>query len=344
MDFKAIEILTINIDQLANESSEWIKENYPTRTRSFDKCVRDMKFVLNALIAGVKDKSTLAIDHVVGIFYRGGKLQLQSTDVEVAVYERLKIKVAELLKQNDISQDTIDAWNGLVNIFVYRLKNGIEFTESEWTNRRNYKIYDTEVQIPETLERRLDTILQNVPLQSSGVSNFVLCKAKHSDREITEFLVKEYFKNDYGAHMVALCTAPLVYLALPAPEDVAKNLDRNNWILESKLAQIGIHGGVLCNEVIRHGYDFSFIGCTIDNPTEEAKQKWVELATKRWNVGLNIEFPWPLLTFCMGRAIKETYTTLGKERKEYTMLDGSIIEYDVLFEKEVVRKGNILVH
>ena len=76
-------------------------------------------------------------------------------------------------------------------------------------------------------------------------------------KRMLQKIFKNFFLNDNtNFHEAAIVTCPIIYLAMPRPEDTALMLDKTSYQWESKLTAIGIHGGALLNETLNAGYDF----------------------------------------------------------------------------------------
>ena len=103
-----VDLLTKSKDDLAVEVSKWVKTNFPTRTKHYDKCERDVGFILQSLIHCVQDNNMDAIDLMARNFWHSGKLQLKSIDVEFQAYDFLLTLIRNLLEKNN---HTLDAYN-----------------------------------------------------------------------------------------------------------------------------------------------------------------------------------------------------------------------------------------
>ena len=98
---KSAEILLQNKDALSKKVSKWISDNYPYRTKENEKCDRDVSFIINAVASCLSEKDTRAIDHVIRIFFKGGKFQLKSFDAELEAYNYLLREIEPLLSQGE---------------------------------------------------------------------------------------------------------------------------------------------------------------------------------------------------------------------------------------------------
>ena len=342
MDWNAVKLLRKHKKRLSKTLQSYVSKNYPKRTTETKKCARDISFIVQALSTCIQSNNTLAIDHIVKIFYLGDKLQLQSIDVELAVYDKLEEDILEIFNNNDISEESKNIVSSCIEILKLGLENGPNVVNSQWANRRNYKVYDTSEVIPVYMQEHIETILQDAPMQTSGKSRFSICKLLPSDLKIKEFLATNYFFNrDLNRHEMAIITAPIIYLAMAHTEDNSSHFegefDEGSW--PTKHFHIGMHGGAALDYVLSQGYDFSFIGCT-DDPSDEITQQWSKIILERFNYKTNAFAPWPLVAFCIGKGIEK----FDHELKYYKTLDGKMLPYHYTGEKSIQKKSNILYY
>jgi hypothetical protein len=119
MYIKAADVVEKNINYLSNKISSWVQENHPNRTTEFDKCSRDLSYIVRALANCLKNNNTLAIDHISGIFVSNGILQLKSTVVELEAYDVLLTELKEILI--DVENDAFD----FCELIILRLKDNL---------------------------------------------------------------------------------------------------------------------------------------------------------------------------------------------------------------------------
>ncbi len=68
----AANILLKNKDVLALKVKEWIQNNFPNRTLEYDKCSRDVSYIIKALSYSLNDNTSYAVDHLASMFYTQG--------------------------------------------------------------------------------------------------------------------------------------------------------------------------------------------------------------------------------------------------------------------------------
>ena len=89
MTLGIINIISQNIENYLNLMISEIETRYPNRTDSFYKCVRDMRYVLEAYCLDLSEGGSRHVHMVISQFYKGKTLQLKNTEVESWAHERL---------------------------------------------------------------------------------------------------------------------------------------------------------------------------------------------------------------------------------------------------------------
>lgn len=313
-----------NKDSLLQSCLKYIDIQFPNRTTEIGKCKRDLSYILNSIITCVYDNNTADIYRIIHAFYKGGKLQLQSTTVEKATYNHLRHLIISILKENSLIEKYGKILNDIVDILILKIDEGYDASQFDYVDRRNYRIYKNE-KIPTELIKRFDLVLQETPMQEPYDNKFIILKLSDRDTNIKEFYLSHLFKNDFGVHMVHMYTAPLVYMVLPTDHFMEHHTTLN----------IGIHGGALMAEVLRYGYNFSFVGCKIELNLERQKQS-KKLLQERFNLDMSKYSPHPSLCFCIGRAVEETNDHLILEYIDE-------FRYTPLRPKDLRRKPPIII-
>lgn len=338
MDWDAVTLIRTNIDKISKLITDEVRKTYPNRTNDFKKCTRDLSYILQAISTSIQANNTLAIDHIIKMFYLNGILRLSSIYAEIYAYDLLQTQIIALFEENNITEPSTSIVKNCIELLKNALENGHPEYNTEWLSRRNYKVFDSTVDVPVDFQYRIETILENVPRQSSGHNNFDIVKLQNNDLEIREFLVKHYFRNNtYNRFEAAVLTSPLTYLCFA---NSTADTHQSEFSLMSKEQSIAIHGGAILHECLSKGYDFSFIGCT-EVPSKKIEKQWIKMAQKRWNYTPSTSWPWPIYAFCIGKGID--YDPDAPPDKEYTFQDGTTGLYHLTYHPTSdVRKGNIL--
>jgi hypothetical protein len=121
MFYIASNILITRKDELSIKVSQWVKDQFPDRTTEFDKCTRDISYIIKALSHCLHDNNHFSIDTLSRMFFKGSNLQLQSTYVEFEAYNMLLEEIKKILV--DCEQGSIE----LCQILINKLKNNLQY-------------------------------------------------------------------------------------------------------------------------------------------------------------------------------------------------------------------------
>jgi hypothetical protein len=316
------QIILENREKILNACLKFVRLNYPARTNRPDKCKRDLTYILNSIITCVYDNSTADMHRIVHSFYIAGKLQLKSTKVEKETYQLLKKIILKILKKRGVLPSYGEIVKEVIDVLIYKIDEGYDSSHIDYVDRRNYKLFSQD-EIPVELEKRCDLVLQETPMQEP-YRKFCILKLTARDTELKKFYCTHLFKNSDGLHMTAMYSAPLVYMVLYAREkDAGQDICA------------GIHGGTLMSEVLRYGYDFSFVGCKDADINDEFLQESRSRLIERFNINFKNYEDFPRMCFCIGKGIEESP---NKKIDHYEDLP-----YRPLREKSDVRKPPLIV-
>ncbi len=125
----AANLLKEHKDILSRDVSKWVQDNHPTRTKDFDKCTRDVSYILQALISCLEENNTQHIDYISRMFFKGGELQLISTDVEFKAYDFLLTEIEKLLI--NVDDNSFVFCQGLISRLKLQLSLGLNNTQND---------------------------------------------------------------------------------------------------------------------------------------------------------------------------------------------------------------------
>jgi hypothetical protein len=120
----ASKILHDNVDTLSHTVSKFVEETFPYRTREFEKCARDVSYIIKAFATCLKENNKQHIDYVSRLFFKDGELQLKSTDVEFIAYDYLLSLIEPLFE--DAEEGAFTYCQELVKRLKHNLENGFE--------------------------------------------------------------------------------------------------------------------------------------------------------------------------------------------------------------------------
>ena len=281
-----------------------IRNDYSTRTKKYKKCSRDLEYIYSSISTDLLNATTDLTRLIASKFWYRGKRQIKTIDVEFAIYDLLELKLKEIIpsKEKEITE--------LISILKTIIEEGPDlfYTEEVMQQRRNMVLYDSSIVVPSELESFIDNTIMSTPSQLD--THFGLFKLKDNEQHIKDFLVENFFLNDVKhptRHMVAVSSAPLVY--------VAQLIGTKDFSYQNQLQAIGIHGGAVMETALSYGYDFSFIGCGPDNlVSQNIINKWKDMMIERWGVAPHHIYSQPKVCFCIGKGVFEDL-----DHYEYTL-------------------------
>ena len=294
MNWDALQILRQNVVAIVDNTLD--------RCGAPSSADRDMREVIAALGDTIQDNNSLSIDHLNRMVRRKSLTYQTEYTNNLALYkDALKSEIRRLLSKNEIDVSVSNLIDSALDILHANLARTEQDWSLDWLQRRNYKNFDPSIQVPAYLEKRLDIILENVPIQSSGIADFRILKLKQSeeDRIIRDHLFQHFYYNgetDY--HEIMIINSPLAYFFIPQ-----KTLYQD-WTLYmlSHGIHMGLHGGACLAETIAQGYDCSFIGCS-DAVSKEADHQWRDMLVEKTGDTdyHDVDDCWPMLSIHIGK-------------------------------------------
>ena len=109
---------------LATNVTNFVQENFPYRTREYEKCTRDVSYIITAVETCLKEGNTQHIDYVSRLFFKGGEIQLKSTEVEFFAYDYLVGLLKELFV--DVEDNAHEFCKDLIQKLKDNLTNGFD--------------------------------------------------------------------------------------------------------------------------------------------------------------------------------------------------------------------------
>lgn len=180
-----IETLRYNKNLIIEKTVSWIKLTYPTRTTEFEKCSRDISYVIDAWIIDLENNNTLRTHYISNKFWSRGKSQLKSTDVELLAYDYINTLINEYCPSNEI--------DNLIAITKHNISTKPEYQNNTFDYITNNRIntYNWTAQIPD--QQLIDDLV-------SGIHDFVPSKqrrVRYNIRIIPAYKMPELQKKIY---------------------------------------------------------------------------------------------------------------------------------------------------
>ena len=329
-----INILRNKKTEIVNRLVNFIKTTYPARTTEHAKCTRDLEYIYFAIADDLYNQSIDNTRRIASKFWHKGKRQISNYSVEFQVYDRLEIEL-----KNITNSEYHDQIKNLIVLLKRIIENGPELSYSEkiMQDRRNVVKFNTTFAVSKELESIIDNCIENTPVQNH--TNFVFCKLTERDQGIKDFLVRNFFYNDtFNRHMIAVSTAPLVYVVQYSETITPVNDD----ITDNDRMQIGIHAGALMQEALNFGYDFAFIACGPDKTPipPGTLENWKSIVKNRWGINCYQNYPHPIMACCIGKSDFENIY----DNTYFTLSSGETVESQTfIFEERKLRPRKLFI-
>lgn len=153
MYINAAKIINEHRDLISMKVSQWVNDHYPYRTTEFEKCSRDISYILQALASCLKENNTQHIDFIANLFFKDGVIQLKSIDVELLTYNFLFTEIKHILI--DVEEGAVEHCQQLID----RLKNKLQNKDNTGSVNRETRIkkmfynWDNEITIIQNMQK-----------------------------------------------------------------------------------------------------------------------------------------------------------------------------------------------
>ena len=139
------QIILENKNVIIENAIAWMKEKYPSRTNNYNKCIRDLNFMLNAYISDLRDNTDINTKFIGQTFWKGKQRQLKSFEVEIAVHNY----IFEYIKQNILTDnESIEKLCSLKNTLNYLIEVGPDNSVMDIIGKRKHVYVYKEDDIP----------------------------------------------------------------------------------------------------------------------------------------------------------------------------------------------------
>lgn len=141
-----LENLITRKNEIVNEAILWLKANYPKRTSSYNKCVRDIGYVIDAYIVDLTNNTSKNIIGIGNKFWVNNVRQINSYQAEIAVHNYIVTYISRFIT----TEQLINQITSLKNIFVSIIETGpvnqqdfLQLTNSMQRCQRNFDLKKT---------------------------------------------------------------------------------------------------------------------------------------------------------------------------------------------------------
>jgi hypothetical protein len=142
----SVDLILLNREQIIEHALKWMKENYPARTEHYNKCIRDLRFVLGAYALDFKENTDTNIKFIGQAFWKGGVRQLQEYEAEISVHNF----IVDYIKDNFSTDESfITKLVDLKNKLVHIIEHGPEPSVMDVIGKRKHVYVYKEDDIPD---------------------------------------------------------------------------------------------------------------------------------------------------------------------------------------------------
>lgn len=256
-----------NKTQLAEQALEWMKENYPDRTDTPDKCTRDINFLLDAYVLDLKNSTSVQTTKIANSFWSGKVRQVKTYNVEFDVHKW----IVDNIKTNVATEhhSKIDA---LLNTFLEILENGPSKNSivERWQTRYTVRSF-FEDDIPDIEKiNQLSEVIQYIPSQN-GVADHQWVLLTPEDKELKRWLVDNIYNvwdddKQHREYFTMIAEAPYVYHSFSIKATMPLDFERKP---SEYFRTNGFHAGAMVGTAVQLGLDVAQICCNDGILTED---------------------------------------------------------------------------
>ena len=248
-----------NKTQLAEQALEWMKENYPDRTDTPDKCTRDINFLLDAYVLDLKNSTSVQTTKIANSFWSGKVRQVKTYNVEFDVHKW----IVDNIKTNVATEhhSKIDA---LLNTFLEILENGPSKNSivERWQTRYTVRSF-FEDEIPDVEKiNQISEVIKYIPSQN-GVADHQWVLLTPEDKELKEWLVENVYnvwdeEKQHREYFTMIQEAPYVFHSFRVEATSPLHLQRK---ASEYFRTNGFHAGAIVGTAVQLELDVAQICC-----------------------------------------------------------------------------------
>jgi hypothetical protein len=169
-----ISYIITNKNKIVNDAVDWMATNYPSRTKTPEKCIRDINYVLDAYVTDINSDTSIQIINIGNNFWHNGVRQVKKYKIEIKVHKYIVNKIKE-----NVSKESGDKLQSLLEIFCSILINGpveVNNTIEEIIGKYQYtRVYDTTAKVNHSIiEKCLQAAWKNTPSKNNFMNYRVI--------------------------------------------------------------------------------------------------------------------------------------------------------------------------
>lgn len=271
----------MNKEKLISSCIEYQKTNHPRRTSRYDKCERDLGYIIEALENDIKNNTTIFTHRIGNYFWYDGERQIGNYSVELDVYKHL---LSEIEQQEDNA--TYTKALASINLLCDIIENGTLATDDVGSNlieaarkaehcQRNW---DKTFVVP---DQDVDALVKVATTMPSKQNRTYFGLIVSTDPELNRFIYNNSIdqQNPDTFDRNSQSDANMLFLYVES-RDIGTNAinhHKENHKINLKTS-VGISSGALALAATQLDYRVGFCQCYLNNVIlDEIRKRGVEL-------------------------------------------------------------------
>ena len=281
MAWNSVSLLRKHTKRIVKQVSVEISSKHPDRTIYFSKCSRDLKYILTAIADCLESDNQKSLMYVIKNFFRGGKLRLQSIDVEIEAYGITENKIHNLFDASKIDPLYKQKVTDCFDIIKENFKNGYTDTtypDNSWTQMLEAKKQCVTWSDKKVDKEYIDSILDDIHKHCNSKQNKVPYEIKvmdWSNPEMRDLLFRhardeESPEGKKDTHYNTQVLAPYVLLFFERDDNTYDERD----LLRISNLEIGLAVQIAAFSAVSKGLSVGFCKCFNDRDRHEFHKKF----------------------------------------------------------------------
>lgn len=281
MAWNSVSLLRKHTKRIVKQVSVEISSKHPDRTIYFSKCSRDLKYILTAIADCLESDNQKSLMYVIKNFFRGGKLRLQSIDVEIEAYCITENKIHNLFDASKIDPLYKQKVTDCFDIIKENFKNGYTDTtypDNSWTQMLEAKKQCVTWSDKKVDKEYIDSILDDIHKHCNSKQNKVPYEIKvmdWSNPEMRDLLFRhardeESPEGKKDTHYNTQVLAPYVLLFFERDDNTYDERD----LLRISNLEIGLAVQIAAFSAVSKGLSVGFCKCFNDRDRHEFHKKF----------------------------------------------------------------------
>jgi len=252
----------------------YMKAEYTSRTREFDKCERDLEYILEAISKDIENNTTIFTKRIANRFWYNGHRQIVSYEVEFAVYKFLLEQLKSVLEEEKF----LKAENS-INTLCRIIEHGPELTDLGTTLAYDVlgaehcqRNWDHSYKFPEEDLDALIKVATTMPTKQNRNYYKLIVSTDLEFNKVVHRLARD-LSNPYNPQRNSQVNANVLFIYVTnlifsgSINQLADNHDNNTTIA------VGISSGGLALAATQLDYRVGFCQCYLENELRNELRK-----------------------------------------------------------------------